>query len=62
MDYAYDERRRLRKVTNSHGEAKEYEYNVFSHVVRIGGSNGSVILENVYNPHDRDNKVVQLTV
>jgi YD repeat-containing protein len=62
VDYAYDERRCLRKVTDSHGETMEYQYNLFSHVVRIVGSNGSVILENSYDPHDRENKVVQLSL
>jgi YD repeat-containing protein len=62
VDYAYDERHRLGKVTDSHGEATEYEYNVFSHIVRVLASNGSVILENTCSPHDRDNKVVQLSL
>lgn len=60
--YTYDEHRNLKRVINSYGESEEYEYNQFHHVVRILDSRGSVILENIYDSHDRENKVVQLAL
>jgi len=60
--YIYDERHNLKRAINSNGESEQYEYNLFRHVVRILDSKGSMILENIYDPHDRENKVVHLAL
>lgn len=62
VNYAYDERHRLKRVTDSRGEATAYEYNLFNHIDRIVDSKGSSVLEIGYAPHDRENKVIQLSL
>lgn len=62
VNYTYDERHRLKRVTNFRGETNEYEYNLFNHIDRIVDSKGSSVLEIGYAPHDRENKVVQLSL
>lgn len=62
VNYTYDERHRLKRVTNFREETNEYEYNLFNHIDRIVDSKGSSVLEIGYAPHDRENKVVQLSL
>ncbi len=49
-------------LIDSRGETTEYEYNLFSHIARMTDSRGSNSLEISYDPHDRDNKVIQLSL
>jgi YD repeat-containing protein len=62
VNYIYDERHRLKRVTDSRGESTEYEYNLFNHIARMTDSRGSNSLEISYEPHDRDDKVIQLSL
>jgi YD repeat-containing protein len=62
VNYIYDERHRLKRVTDSQGETTEYEYNLFNHIARMTDSRGSNRLEIGYEPHDRDDKVIQLSL
>jgi len=62
VNYIYDDRHRLKRVIDSRGKAAEYEYNLFGHIDRIVDSQGSNVLEIGYDPHDRDNKVIQLSL
>jgi hypothetical protein len=62
VNYIYDERGRLKRMTDSRGDATEYEYNSFSHIAKIVDSKGSKAVEIGYDPDERNNKVVQVSL